>query len=225
VVRAVLFDAAGTLIRLREPVGETYARFALAHGVRVPASRLDEAFGRVFRAASPMVFPGATPERAAELERGWWRDQVRATFRAADGMASFTDFAACFAALWDHFATAHAWEAAPGAHATLRALRRRGLRTGVVSNFDQRLRGLLQATDLAALLDDVVLPAEAGAAKPDPRIFAFALARLGVAPEHAAYVGDDAEHDIAGAAGAGLRAIGVGALATLEDLVSEIERT
>ena len=68
------------------------------------------------------------------------------------------------------------------------------------------------------LLDIVVLPADAGAAKPDGRIFRVALEALGLAPNETAYVGNDAEVDVAAARAAGLRAVDVGALATLLDL-------
>jgi putative hydrolase of the HAD superfamily len=94
----------------------------------------------------------------------------------------------------------------------------------VVSNFDHRLEPLLAGLGLRALLDVVVRPADAGAAKPDPRIFAHALARLGVPAAAAVYVGDDAEHDVAGARGAGLAAIHVAELATLAELPARIAR-
>jgi putative hydrolase of the HAD superfamily len=63
-----------------------------------------------------------------------------------------------------------------------------------------------------------VLPSDAGAAKPDRRIFALALRRVGAAPAEALFVGDDAEHDLEGARRAGLEAVDAAALATLRDL-------
>ena len=59
-IRAVLFDAAGTLIELAESVGETYARIAERFGVALPASRLDDAFYRVWASAPPMMSNGST---------------------------------------------------------------------------------------------------------------------------------------------------------------------
>ena len=129
---------------------------------------------------------------------------------------------ACFEELFAHYGSAAAWRAADGACETLQAMRARGLRTGMVSNFDHRLPPLLDALGLATLLDTVVLPADAGAAKPDPRIFAHALAQIGVEPAAAVYVGDDPQDDIDGAQRAGLRAIDVTALANLRALESLI---
>ena len=151
--RAVLFDAAGTLIRLREPVGETYRRLAISHGVTLPASRIEEAFRRVLRQAPPMVWPG----RAASAGRGARAavvatTVVRGSFRAADASARFTDFEGYFETLFEYFARPEAWDPAPGAMETLCALRARGSRTGVVSNFDHRLAGLLEGLGLAPRL-------------------------------------------------------------------------
>jgi putative hydrolase of the HAD superfamily len=223
-ILAILFDAVGTLILLREPVGATYARSAARRGVRLPASRLDDAFARVLAAAGPNVHPGVPRAEVAERERAWWRARVRETFRAADGMARFDDFEACFAELWQHYAGAEAWRLAPGAREGLEALAARGLRLGVLSNFDQRLPGILRALDLEAYFDAVTLPADAGAAKPAPAIFAVALARLGVPADRALYVGDHAEQDLAAAAGAGLHALDVGTLPDLGALPKALDR-
>jgi putative hydrolase of the HAD superfamily len=88
----------------------------------------------------------------------------------------------------------------------------------MVSNFDHRLSALLAALGLAPLLDVIVLPSDAGAAKPEARIFALALKRLGIRADQAVYVGDDADDDIGGARAAGLHAIDVTTLRDLESL-------
>jgi putative hydrolase of the HAD superfamily len=211
----VLFDAAGTLVHTAEPVGESYARLAREHGVDVPAWRVDEAFRRVLAAAPPMVFAGLGGREARARERGWWRDVVRATWRAADQSVRFADFERYFEALYAHFAQAHAWRAAPGAHACLEALRERGVALGVVSNFDHRLEPILAGLGLAPLLDVVLRPGVSGFAKPDPRAFVAALARLRVRAEEAAYVGDDVADGRSGAEAAGLHAVEARGLATL----------
>lgn len=220
-LRLVAFDAVGTLIHPREPVGASYARLARAHGVELPAWRLEDAFRRVLRGAPAMVFPGEAPARRAARERAWWRDVVRATFRAADQMAVFPDFEALFAALFAYFGESGAWRSAPGAAAALRALTAAGRRTAVLSNFDHRLPAILVGLGLGEV-EAVLLPGELGAAKPDPRFFAAAGARLAVAPGEAVYVGDDPEQDLAAARAAGWRAVDVGSLATLAALPDAI---
>ncbi len=98
--------------------------------------------------------------------------------------------------------------AAPG----LAALAAAGLPIAVVSNSDGTVEELLAATglcqvgpgpgvDVAAIVDSGVV----GVAKPDPRIFSFALGPLGVAAGRALYVGDSALFDVGGARAAGLQ--------------------
>ncbi len=217
-IRAVLFDAAGTLLEPREPVGEVYARLARDYGVALSAWLVGDAFRRIFAQAEPMVFPEARPEEIPTLERDWWQRIVRATFLAADSTKRFSDFDAFFERLWARFAAPDSWLLRPGSHELLARLRRRGLLTGVVSNFDRRLPKILEGLDLAAQLDAIVLPSDARAAKPDRRIFALALERIGVAASEALFVGDDAQRDLEGARAAGLQAVDATSLATLNDL-------
>ena len=219
-IRAVLFDAVGTLIHLREPVADTYARCAREHGIELKTSALPDGFAKAMRAMPPMAFPSLHAGAVIAAEREWWRTVVRATFTAAGATAREDQFAACFDHLFNHFAGGDAWRCADGAVELLRRLRQRGLRTGMVSNFDHRLPGVLDALHLTNLFDIVVLPAAVGAAKPDPRIFHRALEHLGVAANAAVYVGDDAEDDVAGAEHAGLRAIDVRTVRDLRSLES-----
>ncbi len=194
--------------------------------MRIAPSRIGDAFGRAFAKAKPAVFPDAPPEAVPERERAWWRALAHAAFRAADPAQPFTDFDACFDELWRRFASPAAWAPAPGAEAALAGLRAAGRRTAVVSNFDRRLPLLLAGLGLAALLDACVLPADAGAAKPDPRIFRTALAALGSLPSEAAFVGDDRARDLDPARALGLHPVDVASLATLADLparIAEIE--
>jgi len=222
--RALLLDATGTLIEARVPIGETYARIAEKYGAGMSAWRLDDAFARVWRAAPAMVYPGLPADASARREREAWRVIVRQTYLAADSAIRPSDFDACFEELFAYFATGAAWRVREGVPEALAALRAAGVAIAVVSNFDRRLHGILADLGLAPLLDLVWLPSDAGAVKPDPRIFTSALAELGVPPERALAVGNDPERDLAGARAAGVRAVDVASLATLADLPSLCER-
>lgn len=93
-------------------------------------------------------------------------------------------------------------------HALLDTLRDRGLRLGLVSNAldpPALLHGDLAQLGVADRLDVAVFSSEVGWRKPHPAIFERALAALGVAPEHALYVGDRLDADVGGAAALGMR--------------------
>src|SRR5207253_4735702 len=135
---AVTLDAAGTLFEVAEPVGATYARIAARHGIGLAPAEVTRRFRAALAAAPPLAFPGASPVRLGDHERAWWYAVVRRAFGAG---ATSPQFDACFTELFDVFAQAAAWRVFPDAPGALRALRARGLRVGVVSNFDGRLLG------------------------------------------------------------------------------------
>ena len=99
------------------------------------------------------------------------------------------------------------FRAYPEVPEALRALRAAGHRLVVVSNWDVSLHDALRTTGLAALVDAAISSAEAGVAKPDPRIFARALELVGGRTAGALHAGDSLENDVAGALAAGLRPV------------------
>ena len=87
---------------------------------------------------------------------------------------------------------------------TLRELRRRGIRTAVVSNCDHATRPIVDDLGLEREVDAIVLSFEVGAAKPDPGIYRAALEAVGAGPEEAVFVDDQAWY-CAGAEALGIR--------------------
>jgi len=90
----------------------------------------------------------------------------------------------------------------------LEALRGRGLRLGVCSNFTHTptARVVLERAKLLPLLDAVVVSEEVGFRKPRPEIFRAALEALGTQPGETLHVGDNLDADVAGAAALGIPA-------------------
>ena len=105
-----------------------------------------------------------------------------------------------FPELYERFAQAAAWRIYPDVGPTLAALAGRGLKLGVISNWDERLRPLLNALGLARRLETIVVSCEVGASKPAPAIFQKAAEQLGVLPGAILHVGDSFEMDVQGAA-------------------------
>lgn len=79
----------------------------------------------------------------------------------------------------------------------IRELRGRGVLTGLLSNSWGARDGYPRHL-FPDLFDDVVISAEVGMRKPEERIFALAVARLGVSPHEAVFV-DDVEGNITAA--------------------------
>jgi epoxide hydrolase-like predicted phosphatase len=88
----------------------------------------------------------------------------------------------------------------------IRSLRPR-LKTGLLSNAWDNLRRVVSDTwEIADAFDDIVISAEVGISKPDPRIYELAVLRLGVLPREAVFV-DDFPHNIEAAQRVGLKGI------------------
>jgi putative hydrolase of the HAD superfamily len=90
---------------------------------------------------------------------------------------------------------------------TLRELRYRGIRTGLITVCSEDAVDVWPETPFAGLFDAEVFSCSCGLRKPDPRIYRIALENLGVDPPEAVFVGDGANDELAGAERVGMRAI------------------
>jgi putative hydrolase of the HAD superfamily len=204
-IRAVFFDAAGTLFEPREPIARTYARLARQFGLDASEDAVGASFRRAFGAAPGLAFgPGHGHDELRRLEREWWRRRVGETFAT---MGAFSDFDAYFDALFGWFADPGHWMADLEAAPTLQRLNSDGLKLGVISNFDYRLYRILDGLDLTRFFDSITISSEAGYAKPRREVYDAALARAGVGADKAMHIGDSEHLDFAPAAAIGMAAI------------------
>ncbi|MEQ8822527.1 MAG: HAD-IA family hydrolase [Sumerlaeia bacterium] len=199
----IFFDAAFTVIAPDPSVGEVYARVAANHGLEADPAALNANFGAAFRAARPAEagLPYGTTEEDA---RAFWRRIMRDLFPRA-GLPVPQE--PLLREAFDVFATRDAWRVYEDVAPAVERARAAGIRTGIMSNFDARLHGLLQSLEIRGLFDVVCISQEAGAEKPDPRVFAHARRLAGdPAPERLALIGDSPGDDLRGARAAGWRA-------------------
>jgi MIP family channel proteins len=82
----------------------------------------------------------------------------------------------------------------PEVTATLRALAGR-YKLALVANQDERVLEALRRDGLFELFDVLALAKAAGAMKPDPRIWRYALTQAGVAPQRAVHIGNRLDAD------------------------------
>lgn len=86
----------------------------------------------------------------------------------------------------------------------LAALRARGLRIVVCSNWDWDLHEAIAEAGLTEAVDVVISSAWVGARKPHPRIYAHTLAAAGLEPEAVVFAGDTWNADVEGPLAAGI---------------------
>ena len=192
-LRAVLFDWGDTLFHAPH-APDVIAAFARSSGVRMSDERAREMWDEIWA-------EGKRPEEIAkgrdlsmEAHRRVWMD----LFSRLDG-----EVPGLSRALYERVMDPHSWIPYADTRATLEAVRRRGLKVGVVSNVPADLRPVFTKHGLGDLVDSYTHSFEVGAEKPDPAIFLAAARSLGVKPNETLMVGD---HEVdRGAERAGMR--------------------
>ena len=86
-------------------------------------------------------------------------------------------------------------------------LKASSLRMGVISNWDDSARGLLQSHGMIDYFDHCIISSEIGINKPDPEIFRVAMQQAQVEPHECLYVGDNYYDDAVGCRKAGMEAV------------------
>lgn len=170
----------------------------------------DEARSRAFTSAAAELLG-----RDRDEFHSVWREgrPVRDTGPLAPYVASLDlgdDAAAQLIALRRETVRAVLIEPRAGVVDTLRELRRRGVKTGLITVCSEDTVDVWHETPFAGLFDAEVFSCEVGMLKPDPRIYALACDRLRIAPGNALFVGDGANDELAGAERAGMRAVMIG---------------
>jgi putative hydrolase of the HAD superfamily len=95
----------------------------------------------------------------------------------------------------------------PDAAPTLRQLRARGYRTGLITNCTSEIPQLWLSSPLSPLINATVFSCAEGLRKPDLAIYELAASRLGVDSDDCVFVGDGADEELDGASVAGMHAI------------------
>jgi HAD superfamily hydrolase (TIGR01549 family) len=101
-------------------------------------------------------------------------------------------------------------ERAPEAQDVVAALRARGLKLGLVSNYcslPSVVRRHARESELLQLVDESIFSCELGLRKPHPRIYQTVLERLNVSPEATVFIGDRLREDVMGPKTLGMRTV------------------
>ena len=199
-IKAILFDAAGTLFYLTKTVGDHYAYVGREVGLDLDAQQLDRAFHTAWQ---QMPHRPAIDAPRENDDKGWWRDLVGRVFDQVAPSLSKLDRDNFFEVAYEHFAEAGVWELYAEVPEVLEQLRSR-FQLAVISNFDGRLRLILQNLGISKYFDHVFISSELGADKPDPEIFRRALEIIHLDANEVLEVGDDPERDWKAAKAAGL---------------------
>jgi putative hydrolase of the HAD superfamily len=203
-IRAVLFDAGETLLSAHPSFPELLARTLQGEGqVHVTPELVHEKVRVVVHLFEEATTEGRLWSTSAEESWTFWSQLYRMLLEALD--VPFTEDLA--RRLYDTFTDVANYRLFDDALPVLEKLRDAGLRLGLISNFEEWLERLLDHLDVTEFFEVRVISGVEGMEKPDPEIFRLALDRMGVAPEHAAYVGDNVTYDVEPAESLGMTGV------------------
>jgi len=194
---AVLFDAGDTLIRLSGTGEKLLHRAAANLGVdELDPEEVAEVWRRVLNRSSTAEELAKGRDLSNDRHREVWTALYHAAGcdRLAPGLSE---------ELYALTVSAESWEAFPDTIPTLKALRDRGLRVGIVSDTGFDLRPAMDLLGLSPFLNTVVMSFEYGVCKPAATVFLTACDRMQVHPERTLMVGDNPLTD-SGAVAAGM---------------------
>ena len=180
-IRAVIWDLGGVLVRTQDPAPRTQA------AARLGLSRAE---------LEQMVFAGEWSDRATLGEiptTDLWHNIGRQLKLPPGEIASLQQ------AFWGG-------DRLDGKLVEYIRSLRPLYRTALLSNAFPDLRQSLERMGIVDAFDQLIISAEVGLMKPDPRIFQLALERLEVAPAEAVFV-DDFNLNVRAAQAAGLHAV------------------
>src|ERR1700741_4672225 len=135
-LKAISFDAMGTLFYLTKTVGDHYALVANEVGLALGADHLDRAFYSAWKKMPQRAVIDAAREND---DKGWWRELVDLVLDQVAPSLSEFDRDNFFEIAYEHFAEAGVWQLYPEAPGVLGRLQPR-FQLAVISNFDGRLR-------------------------------------------------------------------------------------
>jgi HAD superfamily hydrolase (TIGR01549 family) len=203
-IEALTFDWYGTLANHRHKMGRgsLFSEYLASHGLRSDSwdrrvlYKVFEYYGAMYK-----------PELSDEEKRIFWIQFTRLLFEQLQVNGTTANQNEVHATAMRDIFGSGCFKLYVDVQPVLGALKRRGLRLAVVSNWHRGLDSFCHETNLSHLLDAVISSSDLGIEKPDPRIFDEVVRQLHVKPDQIVHVGDSPDDDFSGAARAGLKAI------------------
>lgn len=194
-IRAIVFDAVGTLIYPSPSVAVAYQQAIHRHcGIDTdPEMTL-----RIVKNALQTRSSDADLTASEAGERQFWAELIHQLCPDSDG------FQACFDDLFAHFGNAAHWRCFPDVGNVIHSLTSAGLEVAIASNFDLRLNSVCDGLHELAGISRRIISSQVGWRKPAQQFFDAVAQELQLPREHILMVGDDLQNDILGAVSSGL---------------------
>lgn len=192
----IWFDIGYTLLyQQREKI---YVQYLKEHNIHIPLQKIEEAYhyaDKLFMREYPGILGTKTDHFYP-----WYLGVVNHYLQLAFHLESQNRFMQK-----EIQETKPYWLPFPFTKDVLQTLKQDGYQLGVISNWDQSARSLLDYYRLIDYFDQIIISSEVGIEKPSKQIFELALMQGNTKSEESIYVGDNYYDDVVGGAKAGLK--------------------
>jgi len=200
-ITTVFFDVGNTLLTPSVSEAEVFCEMAARTGAVLEPSAVEQHMPEVYRFY----------EELYEQDDSFWASEQRATaiwvsmYEYLCELCGLSTHAREIARLvHGAFFGAGFWKPFDDVMPVLEGLKQRGIRMGLISNWDSSLESIIKGLGLDGYFEVIISSSVVELHKPKPEIFELALSRMGARAEQAMHVGDHIQADVAGAQATGI---------------------
>lgn len=173
--KLITFDVTDTLLTFRHPPSIEYSRIAHSQGYpQITAEKVSQLFKTNFKFMAKK-YPNYGKENRL-IWQDWWRMLIRNIMQSIDPKITVEETQYVADILIDYYQTDAAWLKLDKANELIDSIRKESAEQptiGIISNFDNRLKIILENTKLPNF-DFILASYDIGVAKPNPQIFHYA---------------------------------------------------
>ncbi len=199
-IKAITLDVGYTLLFPQPSLGQIYSEAAERCGFEITSDAAEEKFFAAWK-AEQREHNGLIYGRTHAEAQAFWLNVIKRVF-CCDGNRQ-EQVGKLQLDLYECFGSAKYWRVNEDLDVLLESCSQKGIQVALLSNWDLRLRSLLNELGLLEKIDTIIISAEHGLEKPDRRIFDYVLSELRLQPHEAIHVGDTWTDDVVAAATVG----------------------
>ncbi|WP_017852195.1 HAD-IA family hydrolase [Leptospira interrogans serovar Szwajizak] len=194
----LFLDVGDTILHLKKSAGETYLEILLQAGLQ-EKENAGEIYKRAFTESWQKMQKNSPPEHRDKYQfhpggtPGWWKELLEDFLKRVPDQVSIEK---AFPIIYHKFADPELWTLDPGFWKLKDYCKEENWGLGAISNWDHRLRTLLEAKGILEYLNPLIVSAEFGYEKPSSKIFEEAMRLVGLSGDCLVYCGDKYELDI-----------------------------
>jgi REG-2-like HAD superfamily hydrolase len=203
-ITTVFFDVGNTLIRPALSETEVLMQSAKTLGVSLDSQLLEQNVFELLEHYDKLFLPDDSLWASQEGAVGLYLS----IFEKLCESAGVAEHARQLAELsFSRLTEPEAWKLFDDVADTLEEIKARGIKMGLISNWDRSLPKVIHGMGLGRYFEVIVASAAVGLYKPQSEIFDLALEKMGTPAEQAMHIGDNLVADVGGARGVGITPI------------------